>query len=160
MKRSNSRILTTHVGSLARPPELAKMLTDRAAGMLQDAGAFDTECQKAVTAIVAQQADARISVVNDGEQSKDNFATYVRQRLSGFGKEEIPMPITLDERDFPRYKFDLRLAPCVGPVEWQDFSGVEKDIAHLQSATKDVDVEEVFMTAVSPGTVVNFFPNR
>jgi len=160
MKRSDSRILTTHVGSLARPPELAKMLEARAAGTLQDASAFDAECQKAVTAIVTQQADAGISIVNDGEQSKDNFATYVRQRLSGFGNEELSMPITLDERDFPRYRYDLRLAPCVAPIKWQDFSRVEKDIAHLEIATKGVDVEEVFMTAVSPGTVVNFFPNR
>jgi 5-methyltetrahydropteroyltriglutamate--homocysteine methyltransferase len=161
MKRSEDRILTTHVGSLARPPELARMLEARAAGRLQDIATFDAECQKAVTAIVRQQAEAGVSIINDGEQSKDNFATYVRQRLSGFGdKEEVPMPITLDERDFPRYKFDLLLAPCIAPVEWQDFSGVEKDIAHLKEAVQGVDIEEAFMTAVSPGTVVNFFPNR
>jgi 5-methyltetrahydropteroyltriglutamate--homocysteine methyltransferase len=136
------------------------MLEAQAAGTLRDTAAFDAECQKAVTTIVRQQADAGLSIINDGEQSKDNFATYVRQRLSGFGKEAVPMPVTLDERDFPRYKFDLLLAPCVGPVEWQDFSGVEKDIAHLQQAAKGVNVEEVFMTAVSPGTVVNFFPNQ
>ena len=160
MKRSDDRILTTHVGSLARPPELAAMLEARAAGTLRDPDAFDAECQKAVTDIVRRQVEAGIAVVNDGEQSKDNFATYVRQRLTGFGKEEVPMPVTLDERDFPRYKFDLLLAPCVGSVEWQDFSGVEKDIAHLKQATSGVAVEDVFMTAVSPGTVVNFFPNR
>jgi 5-methyltetrahydropteroyltriglutamate--homocysteine methyltransferase len=161
MKRSEDRILTTHVGSLARPPELAKMLDARAAGRLQDIATFDAECQKAVTAIVRQQAEAGISIINDGEQSKDNFATYVKQRLSGFGdKEEVPMPITLDERDFPRYRFEFLLTPCVGPVEWQDFSSVEKDIAHLTEAVKGVDIEEAFMTAVSPGTVVNFFPNR
>jgi 5-methyltetrahydropteroyltriglutamate--homocysteine methyltransferase len=160
MKRSEDRILTTHVGSLARPPELAKMLEARASGTLQDDAAFDAECQKAVTAVVRQQADAGLSIINDGEQSKDNFATYVRQRLSGFGIEEVSMPVTLDERDFPRYKFDLLLAPCIGPVTWQDFSDVEKDIVHLKEAVKGVDVDEVFMTAVSPGTVVNFFPNR
>jgi 5-methyltetrahydropteroyltriglutamate--homocysteine methyltransferase len=160
MKRSEHGILTTHVGSLARPPALAAMLAERAKGTLKDVAAFDAECQKAVTDIVRQQVGAGISIINDGEQSKDNFATYVRQRLSGFGKEELQMPITLDERDFPRYKFDLKLAPCIAPLEWQDFSTVEKDIRHLKEATKGVGAEEVFMTAVSPGTLVNFFPNR
>jgi len=160
MKRSDNRILTTHVGSLARPPELAKMLEARAAGTLADTRPFDSECQKAVSDIVRQQVEAGIDVVNDGEQSKDNFATYVRQRLTGFGKEELSMPVTLDECDFPRYKYELLLAPCIGPVAWQDFSGVEKDIAHLKEATRSAQAEEVFMTAVSPGTVVNFFPNR
>lgn len=160
MKRSENRILTTHVGSLARPPELAALLRARAAGEAVDSAEFGAQCAKAVATIVRQQVEAGVSIVNDGEQSKDNFATYVRQRLSGFGEEDLSMPITLDERDFPRYKFDLKLAGCVAPVEWKDFSGVEKDIEHLQDATRGVDAEEVFMTAVSPGTLVNFFPNR
>jgi 5-methyltetrahydropteroyltriglutamate--homocysteine methyltransferase len=70
------------------------------------------------------------------------------------------MPVTLDERDFPRYKFELKLAPCIGPIEWKDFSSVEMDVRHLKKATEGVDAEEVFMTAVSPGTMVNFFPDR
>jgi 5-methyltetrahydropteroyltriglutamate--homocysteine methyltransferase len=160
MKRSDVRILTTHAGSLARPATLAAMLEARANGSLQDVAAFHAECQKAVSAIVRQQVESGVSVVSDGEQSKDNFATYVRQRLSGFGKEELSMPVTLDERDFPRYKFDLKLAPCTGPIEWQDFSNVEKDIEHLKQAARDAQPEEAFMTAVSPGTVANFFPNR
>jgi 5-methyltetrahydropteroyltriglutamate--homocysteine methyltransferase len=160
MKRSDDRILTTHVGSLARPAGLAAMLEARAEGKLRDLTEFHAECQQAVSAIVKQQVEAGIAIVSDGEQSKDNFATYVRQRLSGFGKEELSMPITLDERDFPRYKFDLKLAPCTGPIEWQDFSSVEMDIEHLKLATSEVRVEEVFMPAVSPGTLANFFPNR
>ena len=161
MKRSVDRILTTHIGSLARPPELTKLLEARAAGELIDTAAFDAECQEAVTSIVRQQADAGIAIVNDGEQSKDSFSTYVRQRLSGFADNgDVPMPITLDERDFPRYRYDFLLAPCIGPLEWRDFSPVEKDIAHLTEALRGVEVEEAFMTAVSPGTVLNFFPNR
>ena len=160
MKRSDNRILTTHVGSLARPPSLAAMLQARARGEAIDVPAFDKECREAVKSIVKQQVDAGISVVNDGEQSKDNFATYVRARLSGFGEDGVSMPVTLDEREFPRYKFDLKLAPCIGPVEWKDFTTVEKDIEHLKEATQNAGAEEAFMTAVSPGTVVNFFPNR
>jgi 5-methyltetrahydropteroyltriglutamate--homocysteine methyltransferase len=136
------------------------MLEARAVGTLRDTSAFDAECQKAVTSIVRQQVEAGIDVVNDGEQSKDNFATYIRQRLTGFGKEELSMPVTLDERDFPRFRYDFLLPPCIGTVEWKDFSSVEKDIAHLKEATRSADVEDVFMTAVSPGTVVNFLPNR
>ena len=160
MKRSADRILTTHTGSLARPPELFQLLDARRQGKPVDAAAFEAACRKAVHDVVRQQADAGISIISDGEQSKSSFSTYVKQRLSGFGDEEIAMPLSLDARDFPRWKFEIKLAPCIGPVNWKDFGAVEKDIDNLTAASQEVQVDEVFMTAVSPGSLANFFPNR
>ena len=160
MKQSTDRILTTHTGSLARQPEVFRLVDARRQGQPVDAAEFDAACRKAVSEVVHQQADAGISIISDGEQSKSSFSTYVKQRLSGFGEEELSMPLSLDARDFPRWQHAIKLAPCIGPVSWKDFSAVEKDIEHLQAASKEVQVEEVFMTAVSPGSLANFFPNR
>ncbi|HWC29304.1 MAG TPA: cobalamin-independent methionine synthase II family protein [Dehalococcoidia bacterium] len=161
MKTSTDRILTTHVGSIARPKELAALLDAQKEGKV-DQAEFDRVVCESVRRVVEEQARAGISIINDGEQSKPSFSTYVRQRFSGFAAEEsVPMPISLDEREYPNWGYTHRkLAPCVAPIAWQDFSAVEKDIANLKDAVRGVTYEEVFMTSVSPGTVANFFPNR
>jgi len=164
MKRSTERILTTHTGSLARPPELLQMLLAREEGQPVDPGVFDAAVQRAVTEKVKRQVEAGIAIVNDGEQSKISFATYVRERLHGFGGADEPRPVGLEARGFPEYATrratPYRRPACNAPIAWQDFSAVEKDIANLKAATEGLPVEEVFMTAVSPGTLANFFPNR
>jgi 5-methyltetrahydropteroyltriglutamate--homocysteine methyltransferase len=164
MKRSTERILTTHTGSLARPPELLQMLLAREEGQPVDPGVFDAAVQRAVTEKVKRQVEAGIAIVNDGEQSKISFATYVRERLHGFGGADEPRPVGLEAREFPEYATrratPYRRPACNAPIAWQDFSAVEKDIANLKAATEGLPVEEVFMTAVSPGTLANFFPNR
>ena len=160
MKTSTERILTTHVGSLSRPPELVVLLEAQRKGQVEPEG-FDEACRQAVRKVVEQQAAAGISIISDGEQSKPSFSTYVRERWSGFGEDQVPMPLTLDEREFANWGYrDRKLAPCVGPVTWNDFSAVEKDITNLSDAASTVEHEEVFMTSVSPGTVANFFPNQ
>ena len=160
MKTSIDRILTTHVGSLARPPELVSLLEAQRQGRVDPEG-FDEACRQAVQKVVEQQATAGISIISDGEQSKPSFSTYVRERWSGFGEDQLPMPLTLDEREFPNWGYrNRKLAPCIGPVTWKDFSAVEKDITNLSDASSAVTHEEVFMTSVSPGTVANFFPNQ
>ena len=161
MKTSSTRILTTHVGSLARPPELVALLDAQNAGTV-DQHEFDAAARKAVQQVVRQQAEAGISIINDGEQSKRSFSTYVLQRLAGFGDEErVDMPISLDEREFPNWGYRHRkLVPCIGPVGWKDFSAVEKDVANLRDAAATVPHEDAFMTSASPGTVANFFPNQ
>ncbi len=164
MKRSTERILTTHTGSLARPPELLQMLLAREEGQPVDPGVFDAAVQRAVTEKVKRQVEAGLAIVNDGEQSKISFATYVRERLRGFGGADEPRPVGLEAREFPEYATrratPYRRPACNAPIAWQDFSAVEKDIANLKAATEGLPVEEVFMTAVSPGTLANFFPNR
>ena len=164
MKRSTKRILTTHTGSLARPPELLQMLLAREEGQSVDPGVFDAAVQRAVTEKVKRQVETGITIVNDGEQSKVSFATYVRERLHGFGGADEPRPVGLEAREFPEYAArratPYRRPACNTPIAWKDFSAVEKDIANLKAATSGLPVEEVFMTAVSPGTLANFFPNR
>src|SRR5437764_10022134 len=164
MKRRTERILTTHTGSLARPLELLQMLLAREEGQPVDPGIFDATVQRAVTEKVKRQVEVGLTVINDGEQSKISFATYIRERLHGFGGADESRPVSLEARDFPAYAArratPYRRPACNAPVAWQDFAAVEKDIAHLKAATAGLPVQEVFMTAVSPGTIVNFFPNR
>lgn len=164
MQRSMARILTTHTGSLARPPELLQMLLARETGQQVDPDLFDATVRRAVAEHVKRQVAIGLAVVNDGEQSKISFATYIRERLHGFGGADEVRPISLEAREFPahaaRRATPYRRPACNAPVAWQDFAAVEKDIANLQAATTGQPVEEVFMTAVSPGTIVNFFPNR
>ena len=164
MKRSTERILTTHTGSLARPPELLQMLVAREEGKPVDPGVFDATVRGAVLEKVKRQVEAGIAIINDGEQSKISFATYVRERLHGFGGADESRPVGLEARQFPawavRRATPYRRPACNAPVAWKDFAAVEKDIANLTAATAGLPVEEVFMTAVSPGTLANFFPNR
>ena len=103
MKRSNARLLTIHTGSLARPPELLQMLLAREEDKPVDPGVFDATVRRAVTEKVKRQVEAGIAIVNDGEQSKISFATYIRERLHGFGGEHEPRPISLEAREFPAY---------------------------------------------------------
>ena len=85
MKRSTERILTSHTGSLPRPDELLPMLFAKEAGEHVDDAAFEAQVFAAVLEIVRKQADAAVDVLNDGEMSKPNYSTYVKDRLSGFG---------------------------------------------------------------------------
>jgi 5-methyltetrahydropteroyltriglutamate--homocysteine methyltransferase len=164
MKRSTERIVTTHTGSLARPPELLQMLLAREEGQAVDPEVFDATARQAVTETVQRQVEVGLTIVNDGEQSKISFATYIGERLHGFGGADEPRPVSLEAREFPAYAArranPYRRPACNAPVAWKDFSAVEKDIENLQAATTRLPVEEVFLTAVSPGTIANFFPNR
>jgi 5-methyltetrahydropteroyltriglutamate--homocysteine methyltransferase len=164
MKRSHERILTTHTGSLARPPELLQMLLAREEGQPVDSSVFDATVRRAVTETVQRQVETGLDIVNDGEQSKISFATYVRERLHGFGGADEPRPTSLEAREFPEYAarraFPYRRPACNAPIAWKDFAAVETDIANLKAATAGLPVQEVFMPAVSPGTLANFFPNR
>jgi 5-methyltetrahydropteroyltriglutamate--homocysteine methyltransferase len=85
MKRSTERILTTHTGSLPRPPDLTTMLEALDSGKAPDPAAFEARVRRAVADVVRQQVDAGVDVVSDGEQGKVGYSTYVRHRLTGFG---------------------------------------------------------------------------
>src|SRR5205085_7948459 len=84
MKTSQDRILTTHVGSLPRPPELRELLVRKDGGEAYDKAALDRLTRQAVIDIVRRQAQTGIDIVNDGEMSKPGYSTYVADRLSGF----------------------------------------------------------------------------
>jgi 5-methyltetrahydropteroyltriglutamate--homocysteine methyltransferase len=158
MKRSEHRILTTHVGSLIRP----KALLDRASG---DHEATERELRRSVADVVARQAQAGIDVVNDGEFGKSGWANYALERVTGFE----PRPATLYPAvwlgrdrirfaefmaaEFPRGVKGTPGHACVGPIIYQGQASVRRDLDNLKSAAAAAAVEEVFFTAVAPASV-------
>lgn len=118
MKRSSSRILTTHTGSLPRPADLVELLNDKELGEPYDAAAYAGRIRSAISDIVARQAAAGLDVVNDGEHSKVNWMAYARARLAGL--EEIDSPVrfrgpTRDSMAFKAAYEDMRV-DARGPV--------------------------------------------
>ena len=169
MKRSTSRILTTHTGSLPRSPELQELLRQREEQRDFDEAQFLAGVQDAVLQIVSRQQDTGIDVVNDGEQGRSQYATYVKERLTGFeGERLVRSHVRLDGADFPEFAaaqthLSSRNMPqpaCTGPIGWRDWPAVERDIKNLRDASEAAQVEEVFMTAASPGVIANFLPNE
>jgi 5-methyltetrahydropteroyltriglutamate--homocysteine methyltransferase len=168
MKTSQDRILTTHVGSLPRPPELKELLVRKDQSQPYDKEALDRLTRQAVLDIVRRQAQTGIDIVNDGEMSKPGYSTYVADRLSGFSGHEPAKP-RLDTRDHPNFLAAYermtganvaRRAVCVGPVSVRDRAPLEHDLANLKDALAQVQVAEGFMTAASPGLVPVFQTNR
>ena len=124
--------------------------------------ALDLAVRQAVAEVVRKQAEAGVTIVSDGEQSKVGFAAYVTGRVNGFDGPELPRPVTLDARQFPDYagRQQTMRPACTSPISWKDFAPVEKDIANLKAALQGVAVEEAFMPAASPGTIANWHPNH
>ena len=169
MKRSTTRILTTHTGSLPRSVELQDLLRQREEQREFDENVFQSSVRDAVAGIVARQQNTGIDVVNDGEQGRSQYATYVKERLTGFDGERMVRSHTrLDDADFPDFAaaqthLSSRNMPqpaCTGPIGWKDWPAVERDIETLRQAAAGREVEEVFMTAASPGVIANFLPNE
>jgi 5-methyltetrahydropteroyltriglutamate--homocysteine methyltransferase len=172
MKRSANRILTTHVGSLPRPPELLRMVLAKDRGEPYDENALHEAMQRSVRAVVRRQAEAGLDVIDDGEFGKPGFMHYVNQRLSGFEpvREAVPSPFAAsrDYRDFPEYYAAQPASPakkaphmaCTGPVSYTGHALLAADIANLKAALAAVQVEEAFMPAVSPSNIEEWQRNR
>jgi 5-methyltetrahydropteroyltriglutamate--homocysteine methyltransferase len=167
MKTSQDRILTTHVGSLPRPPELKELLVRKDQGQSYDKDALARLTRQAVFDIVRRQLQTGVDIVNDGEMSKPGYSTYVADRLSGFAGHEPAKP-RLDTRDHPNFLAAYermtganvaRRAVCVGPVAWHDREPLTQDLANLRDALAEVSAVEGFMTAASPGLVPVFQNN-
>lgn len=165
MQRSTERILTTHCGSLARPRGLLEIMREKEHGRPYDRQAFDAEVRRAVHDTVAHQAEVGLDVVNDGEQGKASFFTYVVERLEGYSADEgepvMPPSWTRETEAFPdfyeRYftKYEetvvpLRAMACTGPVSYRGHDQVAADIANLKAAVDEVDVTEAFLPSTSP----------
>ena len=165
MKRSTERILTTHTGSLPRPPDLTTMLEALDTGNSPDPAAFEARVRRAVADVVRQQLDAGVDVVSDGEQGKVGYSTYVRHRLTGFGGESAGRP-RADWADFPEAaaraerRSTVSRPACNGPIDWKDRTAVQKDVANLRAALDGDQPAEAFMTAASPGVIAHFLPNQ
>jgi 5-methyltetrahydropteroyltriglutamate--homocysteine methyltransferase len=182
MKSSLSRILTTHTGSLPRPADLVALLNDRELGKPYDAVAFDRRVKGAIADIVARQVDTGIDIIDDGEHSKINWMAYARARLSGL--EEIDSPPrfrgpTRDSLAFPGAYEDMKVMlshrsgsqvpkravrpkaqVCSGPIKYVGDGELAADIANLRAAVADKQVEDVFMTAISPSNLELYYENK
>ena len=169
MKRSVSRILTTHTGSLPRVSYIQELLRGREERSEFDSGQLSTGVREAVAEVVGKQQNVGIDVINDGEQGRAQYATYVKERLTGFeGEMLVRARPRLDDSDFPDFAatqthVSSRFMPqpaCTGPIAWQDWQAVERDIVNLKLASGGSTAEEVFMTSASPGVIANFLPNE
>ena len=165
MKHSTEHILTTHTGSLPRPPKLLDALQSRDRGK-GGGERLDEQIRAAVADLVRRQADAGISVVNDGEAGKIGYSTYVKERLDGFGGEAGMVGVPADMAEFPDYMrrvmggMDFAMPACVGPVTYRGLDAVRADIANLQAALEGAAVEEAFLSAASPGVIAVFLQNQ
>ncbi len=166
MKRSTTRILTTHTGSLPRPWDLVDLIIAKQAGSPTDEAALAQRVSQAVTEVVQKQADVGVDVLNDGEQSKAGYATYVMDRMTGFGGDSPALPRS-DWADFPeaheRIMSSLAVITrpaCNGPVASKGGNEVQTDISNLKAGVSAAKSEEAFMTAASPGVIALFLVNQ
>jgi 5-methyltetrahydropteroyltriglutamate--homocysteine methyltransferase len=165
MKQSTDRILTTHVGSLARPHSLLDILKEREHGRPYDAEALDREIADAVKDRVAHQVENGIDIVADGEMSKVSFLGYVKDRLAGFEVDTGPSrmaPTWQVEFDmFPEYyteyfkKYSSAVSPlrriiAKGPISYAGKALLQIDIDNLKAACEGLDVADIFMPACGP----------
>jgi 5-methyltetrahydropteroyltriglutamate--homocysteine methyltransferase len=167
MARSNDRFLTTHTGSLPRPDDLVRMMYAKEEGQAVDRAELTAQIRAAVARIVAKQKEAGIDIINDGEMSKPSYATYVKDRLSGFGgagntfvyQDLVDFP-NLAKRVFGDPGRSRRKTPaCNGPIKFRDRDAVQTDIENLVSAVGSNDRPQAFISAASPGVISLFFRN-
>ncbi len=168
MKTSTDRILTTHVGSLPRPADVADLLLRRERGEIVDDAQFESVLQAAVRAAVDQQIAAGIDIVSDGELSKIGYATYIKDRLSGFSGNRPRKP-ALDLQPYPEYMEKMALSAgkqnfkrlcCTGPIKVLTTKPLEFDLLNFGSALAGTTVSDGFINAASPGVVSAFQPNE
>jgi 5-methyltetrahydropteroyltriglutamate--homocysteine methyltransferase len=167
MIRSTDRFLTTHTGSLPRPDDLIRMMYAKEEGVPVDLAALGARVRAAVAEIVQQQAKAGVDVINDGELSKPSYATYVKDRLAGFGGTGNTF-VYKDVDDFPKLRQKVfgdpgrsrRKTPaCNAPIGVRDLQAAVTDTENLKSAIGAVQARGGFMSAASPGVVAVFFRN-
>jgi 5-methyltetrahydropteroyltriglutamate--homocysteine methyltransferase len=165
MKRSADRILTTHTGSLPRPADLIRMMFAREEGVPVDGPALAARVRSAVAEVVRKQTDAGVAVVNDGELSKPSYATYIKDRLSGFGGTSQALQYR-DLVDFPEMakrvfgdpgRARRKTPACTGPIGLRDRAAAQADVDNLRAALGSADVADAFMSAASPGVISLFF---
>jgi 5-methyltetrahydropteroyltriglutamate--homocysteine methyltransferase len=167
MRLSTDRILVTHVGSLPRSQAVCDLVFGKEAGRRSEDAAYKATIADAVQDVVRRQAEARVDVVSDGEMSKISYATYIKDRLTGF-EGDSPRPIPADLEAFPGYVQRLqkgggpsyRRPRCTGPIKVKDMAPLREDIANMKAAlARTSGIVEGFMNAASPGVIAMFQPN-
>ena len=168
MKRSTDRILTTHVGSLIRPPALQEIMRAKQADKAYDQAAYEACLKESVADVVGRQAEVGLDVISDGEYGKAiSWNQYVVERLSGFelrtippgyrpgipGADRIRFKEFYAELDVREPMANARMVACVGPVKYIGQAIVQRDIDNFKAALKGRKVEEAFMPVVAPSSV-------
>jgi 5-methyltetrahydropteroyltriglutamate--homocysteine methyltransferase len=164
---THGRFLTTHVGSLPREDDLIALMFAGEEGLPLDQTAVAARVEQAVDYVVRRQAEAGLDIVNDGEQSKPSYATYIKDRLTGFGGSGNSY-VFADVEDFPGVKDRIfgdpgrrhRKTPaCNAPITVKDMTAVEADTRTLNAAVAKHAGTQAFMSAASPGVTALFFAN-
>jgi 5-methyltetrahydropteroyltriglutamate--homocysteine methyltransferase len=182
MKQSTERILTTHVGSLARPDSLTPLLRLREEGQPYDRNQLAKVVRESVAEVVRKQVEAGIDIVTDGEQGKSGFFSYVIERFNGFERKPAapgtvrPRSAGREYLSFPDYyAWSERIAEpfggrsggrghgvdtCTGPVSYRGHEAVQADIANLKAAIDGRPHEDIFMPAIAASYVAATFANE
>jgi len=169
VKRSADRILTTHVGSLIRPPELLEFLSAKRDGKPFDAGAYDRCLADSVAGVVRRQAQAGVDVPSDGEFGKSiSWSQYLLERMSGFERRPAkpganPFARGADRARFAEFYAELDAkegfattteSVCVGPIAYTGQAALRRDIENFKAALAGVAVEEAFLPVAAPSSVI------
>jgi len=173
MKRSLDRILTTHTGSLIRPPQLLDLVRAKQAGQPVEPRTFDATLQEAVRDVVTRQVAAGIDVPNDGEFGKStSWSLYALKRLSGFELREVkganPFARGGDRQRFHEFYAELegrgdgkdwsnvtrQDAVCVGPITYNGLFELQRDIDNLKAAATAAGVDEAFLPVAAPSSAI------
>ena len=177
MKHSTQRMLTTHVGSLPRPPDLLAMILAKEQGGTFDAGNYAGRVKSSVAEVVKQQAECGIDIVADGEMGRFGFIPYVNERLAGIEPRKSTSGRSgwsgsREHLAFPEYYQWASQMPgaagrapptqwvCTGPISYRGREALQRDIDNLKAALAGTACEEAFMPAVSPTNLANWNSNE
>ena len=172
MKNSTQRILTTHVGSLPRPPDLLAMILAKEQGEPFDAELYASRAKSAVAEVVRKQAECGIDILADGEVGRFGFIPYVNERLAGIEPRKSVggrsgWSGSREHLAFPEYYQWAAQMPgaagrapptqwvCTGPISYRGRDVLQRDVDNLKTALAEVACEEAFMPAVSPTNLAN-----
>jgi 5-methyltetrahydropteroyltriglutamate--homocysteine methyltransferase len=167
MQTSTDRILTTHVGSLPRSEAVTRLIFGRERGEAVDAGELRETLDLAVKEAVTRQRTAGTDLMSDGEMSKISYATYIKDRLTGFDGDSPRNP-PADLEDFPGFLRrqaerggtpSYRRPRCVGPIAVHSLSPLYEDIERFRRALGRETLRDAFMNSASPGVIALFQPN-
>lgn len=164
MKRSEDRILTTHVGSIVRPPDLLEAVRAARAGGADAQAAYEKVLQGKIAEVVKRQAAAGIDIVNDGEWGKSSWAAYVLDRMTGFERRPDQLrPAIWMGRDLENFPEAIRqdmpaavdgrpVEACIGAIAYKNDGSAQRDCDNLKSALAGLEVQEAFLTSVAPAS--------
>jgi 5-methyltetrahydropteroyltriglutamate--homocysteine methyltransferase len=173
MLRSRDRILTTHIGSLPRPDDLLQMMLDRQAGQPAEPAAFDRRVRQAVTDVVDRQIELGVDIIDDGEQGKASFVTYINERLGGFtpgGPRGNPWRRSREGHAFPEFYASVEAhasgAPgralqmvCTSAIRYTGHAALQSQLDTFRDAVGG-RVQEAFVPSIAPSNVEGWNRNE